>query len=186
VLDFTAKKIKLIRPTKPGFLLLQYANGEKEIISVFDAPNLSSVITESPDLVGHSFSLCPYCSDFLNEKYKYIYYAKVIKGRVYSYRSKEFKEIILERSCDSCKISLFEWEIDSPFIEAEHITFLGVRTLIRKEMVIMSPNVCPGVRLVAIGNKQHVSTCEEFPRCKNTMVCLPDWHITINKSKITI
>lgn len=182
------KRIVSVKPTHPGFLLVTYSDGDRYLADVKDAPFSVDILTESPTMYGPTDCLCQYCGNFLVEFYKYHFFSRIIRGRVYSYNSKDFSEKITQRICTTCNITLFAWEEKCSFVEIVHIQpqHGGKPIFARLEPIYMHPSFCPGKRNVAIGDFSLEAFCENKTICKSSGVCSQNWHVNINNSKIPL
>lgn len=176
-----------MKPSRPGFLLIEYSTGEVDYVETWQAPKEKDVSKGSPILYGDSEYECPYCENGLMEFYSYEFFCRIVNGKVYSYDTSEFKERIESRACPNCGITIFEWEIAEPFLEYEYITGSHeISHTVRMEPVACVPGVCPGKKKIAVGNYQFLTRCSEYPKCIRTKKCKEDWQVIVGDDKISI
>jgi hypothetical protein len=182
------KKIVSIKPTKPGFLLVVYADKTTELIEVYEAPLRKDISEGSEVFKGMSDQPCPHCGTHLNVLYQYLFKIKIVNDKVYSYDTKKHEEYIKGQYCPKCNIQVFAWEIAELFVDyiQIHTSKKGLEGTLRLEPITGTPGNCPGIKQCAWKEHNAVLTCDGYPQCLKTRECNEDWRITIDKSKITL
>jgi hypothetical protein len=188
LMDEEKNRIISIKPTNPGFLLITYFDGTQKTIEVFDAPGSSSIEESSPILEGKSELFCPHCREELIDCYHFVYFSKIVKDKVYSFDSSEWKEEVVSRVCSKCLISLREWELEELFIEYIVVNeeAEGLKGTLRMEPVTCTPGNCPGIKKAAWNTCSIELNCASYPNCLKTLKCEEDWRIEKDGSKITL
>lgn len=180
-------KVFAIKPTKPGYLLIKYLDGDSVMRTISEAPKVSEIVLGSPIMVGDSKSICPHCNSELKDLYRFVYFSKIINGRVYSYDSSDWREEIISISCESCGVTIFDWELSELYIDYIPLNDSGnLSEVIRLEPVICFPGKCPGERAIAINDTCMNCRCSNYPKCLRTMNCEEDWRIVIGDDKIKL
>jgi hypothetical protein len=180
-------RILSIKPTSPGFLLVQYKDGTAETIETFDAPKESEVLHDSPVFEGHSDEACPHCQDEMVNQYRFVFFSRIVGGKVYSFNSRDWDEQVVAQSCTSCAIPIFAWEKRELYLEYAQIDKRrkGLSGTVRIEPVTQTPGNCPGEKMVAWKDAEARLECQGYPRCVRTGECKEDWRISIGNSKIS-
>lgn len=183
-----AKRIINVKPTDPGFLLITYSDSSQETIDVINAPGEKEIQESSPILEGASKYFCPHCSEELLDCYHFVYFSKIIKGKVYSFSTEEWEEKVVSRVCAKCSISIFEWELNELYIEYLELDSgqEGLTGILRLEPVTENPGTCPGIREIAWNTLSIESKCQGYPKCLKTGECVKDWRIKLDSSKISV
>tara|TARA_R110000824_G_scaffold90756_6_gene221408 strand:- start:497 stop:1132 length:636 start_codon:yes stop_codon:yes gene_type:complete len=181
-------RITSIRPTNPGFLLIQFSDGTARTIEISEAPLEDAVNDISPICEGASKERCPHCEGRLKDQYRYVFFSKIIKGKVYSFNSREWNEEVVAQICSNCLVNIFEWEKNELYLEYRSVDKRrkGLTGTLRLEPMTLTPGNCPGHRKVAWLDKEAELFCETYPRCLKTRECKEDWRILVDNSKIRL